>query len=193
MHRAAYSLSAFLLIGALLPTPALAAKYKMAVVDMRKTMEQIPHWKEAYAKLEKERNARQLQIEAKKADLKKKRDALDAKKAVSDPKSVAAESQALDMELAGFLRAFQMSQQELMYLERQLSDQMLRRIEAVVQELSQEKNYDFVFESGFDGEPNVLYAGKGIDISALVVKRYAKHFEGKPLTDPKLPTPPPQR
>jgi outer membrane protein len=187
MHRAAYSLSAFLLVGALSSSPAFAAKTGLAVVDVRKAMEQIPDWKTAYAKLDKERNGRQLQIEAKKEELKKKRDALDAKKAVSDPKAIEAESNALDLELSGFLRAFQMSQQELTYLEKQLADQMLTRIEAVVREISMEKNLDYVFEAGFDGEPNVLYAADGVDITDLVVKRYGKHFEGKPLQEPRLP------
>ena len=187
MHRAAYSLSAIVLAGALFSGPASAAKSSLAVVDVRQAMNQIPHWKDAYAKLDKERNVRQVQIEAKKSELKERRDALEARRAVSDPKVIEGEAATLDRELTGFLRAFQMSQQELTYLEKQLADQMLTRIEAVVRELSMEKNFDYVFEAGFDGEPNVLYSAKGVDITDMVVKRYAKLFEGKPLAEPKLP------
>jgi len=185
MHHAAYSLG---LAAILLCAPAAAsAEVSVAVVDVRKAMEGTKHWKDAYGKLDKERTSRQTIIEAKKAELKQKKEALEAKKAVSDPKAIAAEEEALYNEAGMFMRQFQMSQQELTYLEKQLADQMLTRLEAVVRQLSSEKGYDFVFEKGLENEPNVLWAKKKVDITKQVARAYKKLFKDKPL---KMPQPP---
>ena len=124
---------------------------------------------------------------AKKKELKEKKEAFEAKKIVSDPKDIQQEEAALYREAQMFMQQFQMSQQELTYLEKQLADQMLVRIERVVNQISLEKGYDYVFEVGFDGEPNVLYSARGIDITRSVIKTYEKAYKGKPLQDPKLP------
>ena len=187
MPRAAYSLSALVAILSFAAPSLAEAKLKLAVVDVRKAMEATSHWKKAYSKLEKERSSRQIVIEAKKKELKEKKEAFEAKKIVSDPKDIQQEEAALYREAQMFMQQFQMSQQELTYLEKQLADQMLVRIERVVNQISLEKGYDYVFEVGFDGEPNVLYSARGIDITRSVIKTYEKAYKGKPLQDPKLP------
>lgn len=187
MRHAAYSLA---LAVALLAGPAVAdAKpgVKLAVVHVREAMESTKHWKDAYSKLESERAKRQTVIEAKKEELRKKKEAFEAKKAVSDPSKIAGEEEALYREAAMFMQQFQMSQQELSYLEQQLADQMLRRLERVVQQLSMTEGYDYVFEAGMDGEPNVLWSKKGVDITKKVTKAYLIAFKDKPLAPPKLP------
>ncbi len=185
MHNAAY----FLALAAVITlSPAAAqAEERVGVVDVRRAMEATQHWKDAYGNLNKVRTERQLLIEAKKKELKDKKDVLAAKKAVSDPKSIAKEEEALYREAGMFMRQFQMSQQELTYLEKQLADQMLTRMEAVVRKLSAEKGYDFVFEVGLEGEPNVLWSKKKVDITTDVAKAYKILFKGKPLETPKLP------
>ena len=116
-----------------------------------------------------------------------KKEAFEAKKAVSDPKAIAGEEEALYREANMFMRQFQMSQQELTYIEKMLADEMLKRLEVVVRQLSAQQDYDYVFETGFEDEPNVLYAKKGIDITPRVTKAYAELFKGKPLEMPKVP------
>lgn len=187
MRPAAYSLAiaaALVIVGG--PAAADAAP-KVAVVDVRKAMEATPHWKDAFSSLEQERNKRQAVIEAKKDELRKKKEAFEAKKAVSDPNAIAAEEEALYREAGMFAQQFQLSQQELMYLEKQLADKMLRRLEAVVQQLAAEKGYDFVFEAGLDGSDNVLWSKKGVDITKKVTALYMKLYKDKPLPPPQLP------
>jgi outer membrane protein len=185
MHNAAYFLAVAAFIT--LAPQAAHAENKVGVVDVRRAMEATAHWKDAYGKLDKVRTERQLLIEGKKQELKTKKEALAAKKAVSDPKSIAKEEEALYREAGMFMRQFQMSQQELTYLEKQLADQMLTRLEAVVRKLSAERGYEFVFEAGLEGEPNVLWSQKKVDITADVAKAYKILFKDKPLEMPKLP------
>ena len=190
MARLPKALSPLLILGLLLAGPAAAlAAPKVGVVDVREAMKQTDHWKDAYDKLEKEKAQRQVMIEAEKTKLRTKRDALEAKKAVSDPAALAAEEEALAMEAQKFMREFQMNQQILTVMEQQLADEMLKRIEAVVKQLSQEMDLDFVFEAGFDGKPNVLYSAKGVDITDQVAAAYKKFYKGQPLPDPKVPGP----
>lgn len=185
MHHAAYSLG---VAAVLLCAPAAAlADVSVAVVDVRKAMEGTEHWKDAYGKLEKERTSRQALIEAKKAELKKKKEDLEAKKAVSDPAKIAVEEETLYKEAGMFMQQFQMSQQELTYFEKQLADQMLTRLEAVVRQISMDKGYDFVFEAGLPGEPNVLWSKPKVDITKQVATLYKTLFKDKPLEMPKRP------
>lgn len=180
--------SSLLALGLLvLPATALAKGPKFGVVDVRTAMKKTKHWKDAYAKLEREKNQRQGLIEVEKTKLKEKRDALEAKKAVSDPKALAQEEEALAMEAQKFMRQFQMNQQMLSVMEQQLADQMLQRMEAVVKTISRQMELDFVFEAGFDGKPNVLYAAKGVDITNKVAKAYEKAYKDQPLKEPQLP------
>ena len=44
-----------------------------------------------------------------------------------------------------------------------------------------EGDFTFVFETGTDADPNVLFASKTTDLTQKVVAQYKKRFKDKPL------------
>lgn len=174
--------STAILLGALIALPATAdAAMKVAVVDVQGAMEATKHWQSARQKLEKERTVRQAALEQKQKELRKRKDQLEAKKAVADPKSLLAEEEKLYQDAEALTQAFVQNQQALTALEKQATEQMLLRVEAVVRQIASKDDYAYVFETGPKLSPNVWYSKKGVDITKRVVKLYETAYKGKPL------------
>lgn len=125
--------------------------------------------------LEGERTAKQAKLEARQTDLRKKKDALDAKRSVAkvDPK----EEQALLADAQKLTQEFMVEQQRLTLTEKNLTDQMLGRIELVVREIAVAQDLDFVFERGDDLTPTVLYGAGVRDLTPAVIKLYQSRFK----------------
>jgi outer membrane protein len=160
---------------------AAQASERAVVVDVKLVMESSQHWKKAKDALETERKKRQSALEARQTGLREKKAKLDAKRAVADPNALLKEEEALFREAQGLTQEFMKTQQGLTGMERSLTDQMLRRIEFLVQGLAQKDDYSFVFEAGSDLQPNVLYSNPALDVTKEVVAAYAEQFGDKPL------------
>ena len=72
-------------------------------------------------------------------------------------------------------------------LNARLKEQMLRRVEAVVYKLAQDRDLAFVFEVGADSDPNVLYANASVNLTSAAVAGYKKAFKNKPFEVRKAP------
>jgi outer membrane protein len=163
------------------PSTALAQPPKFAFVDVQQVMEATPQWKKSIASFQKERAEKQAALEAKQKDLKQKKDRLDAQKAVSDSNSSAQAEEELYKDADALTQGFLQTQKELNEREKKFTDELLKRIEAIVNELATEANYDYVFEAGTKENPNVLYAPKALNITQRVIAEYLKRFKDKPL------------
>jgi outer membrane protein len=172
---------AFLSLVALSGAAPAEAAMKVAVVDVQKVMESTAHWKQALEILEKERVSRQSGLEKKQAELRERKEKLDAQKAVAAAASLVGQEEALYQEAQELTMAFRQNQQELTMIEKRATEMMLARLDAVVRQLSIEGDYAFVFETGPEASPNVWYAKKKIDITKQVAAAYEKAYEGKPL------------
>jgi outer membrane protein len=179
MHRLAKPLSALVFMAALLPATALAGG--IAVVDVQKVMESSKHWKDATAKLEKDRASRQAALEGKQKVLKDRKDKIDAAKAVSAPNATMPDEEKLLTEAQQLTQEYMQSQQELLALEKKVTDEMLSRVEGLVRQMASEADYAFVFEVGNKDTPNVLYSAPSLDITDRVIQSYDKYFKDKPL------------
>lgn len=159
----------------------LAPGEHLAVVDVQRTMESSKHWTDAVAHLEKQRAARQTALETKQVDLKRRKEQIEAQKAVSDPSALAPKEEELFRDAQLLTQEFMQNQQELAALEKQVTEQMLSRIEAVVREVALQGDYAFVFEAGPKESPNVLYADAKTDLTPRVIDLYRERFKDKPL------------
>jgi len=185
------ALSATLIaLGGLAPAPALAQK--VAVVDVQKVMEGIPAWGKAVETLRRDFEKKKSELEARQIELKKTKDQIDAKRTVSDPKTIKAEEEKFMITAQAFQAEFMKAQQDISEREAGLKETVLARIERVVQDLAQNGDYDFVFETGAATQPNVLFAKKQIVITDQVVDLYKKAFGDQAITvaaKPKAPEP----
>lgn len=180
-----FALAATTLFGA---ASASAEDLKIGVVDVQKVMEAVPAWTSAVNTLKGELSQKQKALEAKQAQLRQQKEQLDAKKTVVDPKQTAAEEQALMEGAKAFQLEYIQSQQELQAREAKLKEQMLGRIERIVNGLAEKGDFTFVFESGTAQNPKVLYTGSGVDLTKEVIAGYMGAFKDKPF-DLTLPKP----
>ncbi len=162
-----------------LSAPAYAAGPKLGVVDVARVMNAVPEWTNVVAGLKKDWEKKQAKLEADQNDLRKKKEALDHKRLIADPKAIAEEEQALMKQAQGLADGYVKDQKMIAQHEVMLKEQMLRRIEPLVNQIAAETDLAYVFEVGPDQAPNVLYSAKKIDITNKVVALYKKHFTGK--------------
>ena len=170
------------------PTGALAAGQEVAVVDVKEAMKATKHWKQALAKLEKEKGSLEKTLEAKRNALKERAEGIMAQKAVLAPKNFEEKATELELDKNKLAQEFLRSQQQLQALEQGYAGQLIKRIEAVVRQIAFENKYLVIVDAGDEAQPNVLYAKRGIDITKKVIKAYAKNFGDKPLQQPRAPT-----
>jgi Skp family chaperone for outer membrane proteins len=161
--------------------PEASSVPKSAVVDVQKVMNATDHWKKAVEELEKDRKAKQAVLESKQRELRERKDKLDAKKAVSDPKATVDEEESLFRDAQELTQAFLIQQQELTAWEKKITEQMLERVELVVREVALTGDFDFIFEIGPEQQPNVLYADTKIDVTDKVIDIYKKRYKDKAL------------
>lgn len=173
----------------LIATPALAGGPKLGVVNVQKVMEAIPAWKKAMESLKKDFEAKKTSLDARQAGLQKQKEQLEAKRMVSDPKAIAEEEQKFAQSANEFRTEFMTAQQDISMRETKLKESVLARIEQVVAVVAQEGDYDYVFETGPEEQPNVIYSAKQSDLSQKVVEAYKKAFGDKPIVAQNGPQP----
>ncbi len=173
-------ISAIAALCALLSSPAIA-KMNPAVVNVSKVMEASPHWKKAVGVLEKQRKEKQTLLESEQLKLKDRKKKIDEMRVVISPDKLAGKEEALFKDAQALTQRFMQEQQVLARQEKHLTDQMLSRVELLVREIALQGEYSFVFETGTDAAPNVLYSSPKLDITPRVIKLYQKRYKDKPL------------
>lgn len=163
------------------PAVAAAAGPKLAVVDVKRVMDAVPEWNSVVEGLKKDWQKKQAKLEADQDALRKQKEALDNKRLIADPKAIAEEQSQLMQHAQALADTFMKEQKMIAQQEMVLKEQMLRRIEPLVNQIATENDYAYVFEVGTDQAPNVLYAADKIDITSRVVARYKQAFKGKPF------------
>jgi len=167
-----------LLAGLLISSSASAAQ-KIGVVDVRLIMDSVPAWKKVVSKMKKNWDGKQMKLEARQAELKPKKEQLDAKRVVSDPQTIAKEEAMLMQNAQILAQKFMQEQRLISAQELDLKEQMLKRIEPLVYELAEKADLAFVFERGSDQQPNVLYFSKKVDLTKKVVRAYKSKYKNK--------------
>ncbi len=165
----------------LLSAPSAFAEDTVGVVDVHRVMESTQHWKDAAGRLEKEKASRQVVLEAKQKELKDRKEKLDAQRAVAAPEALAGQEEELMRDVQMLSQQYMAAQQELLRLEKEVTEEMLMRIEAVTREAAAEADYAIIFEAGTKEAPNVLYVNAKVDLTEKVIKGYQQHFKDKPL------------
>ena len=170
----------------LVTSPAMAST-KVGVVDVLEVMQAIPEWTKTVSKLKKEWEAKQSRLQAEQDRLRKEKDRLDAKRVVGDPQAIAKEEAKLIGAAQQLADTYVKEQKLIAATEASLKEQMLRRVEAVVYKLAQDRDLAFVFEVGADSDPNVLYASASVNLTSAAVAGYKKAFKNKPFEVRKAP------
>lgn len=147
-----------------------------AVFDSQRAMEATSHFKAAQAALEREIEALRTEFEATQEELRERREALEAQKALSRSEAVAEKEAELRREEQALMQRFELSREELLLYETKLRQQLFRRLEFAVQIVAVEGGNTFVIASG-----RVLYHIPNIDITDRVIEVYGLRFGDDPI------------
>jgi Skp family chaperone for outer membrane proteins len=156
--------------------PAFAVDKTWAVFDSKRAMEETEHFQAAKAAFEKQVAAREKKLEGEKEALEERREALEAKKAVSSSEALVEQEGKLVQEEQQLAQRFVRTQRELALFEKKIGEQLLGRLQVVVQEVANRRGHTFVVEAA-----KVLYNVPALDITEDVIAAYEKRFGDKPL------------
>jgi outer membrane protein len=179
-----------LLFGAVLVVGAPAEAQKLGVVEVQKVIEGIPAWKKAEDSHRKEAEKKKTELEGRQAVIKKRIEAIEAKRTVTAPAAIVDEENQLRGTVEEFQRDMMKTQQEFGEREEGLKSVVLGRIERVVAEIGETGEYDFIFEKGAEATPNVLYSTKTVVLTQQVIDGYKKLFGDTPIIAPTKPASP---
>jgi len=180
----------FLLILAALPLLAANAQtrgVKIAFIDMEYILEKVPDYAEAKNQLEIKATKWKQEIEVKKSDITKLKDGLKAEKALLTKELIEEreeEIRFLENELLDFQEKRFGPKGDLVSQKSVLVKPIQDQVFTVVQDLSEQRKYDFVFDRSSD--LTMLFAAQRHDISDLIVRRLTRAAKSKQLSPKEL-------
>ena len=156
---------------ALLCTLAAGARadMKLGYVDLQRALNESDAGKSAKERFK-------VQVDRLQVDLKKKKDALDSMKEQLEKKaSVMKPEEARNLEsdyqkkLRDFERAYKDSQGELQQKDNELTVELLKELQVVIEEFGKEQSYSIILEQS---SSSVLYGSPELDLTEQIIARY---------------------
>lgn len=163
------SLALALSLSCLLASAAGAQQFKIGYVDLQRALNESDAGKAAKERFK-------VQVDRLQVDLKKKKDALDSMKEQLEKKaSVMKDEEARNLEkdyqkkLRDFERAYKDSQGELQQKDSELTVELLKELQVVIEEFGKEQGFSMILEQS---SSSVLYGAPDLDLTEQVIARY---------------------
>lgn len=145
------------------------ADLKLGYVDLQRALNESEAGKAAKERFK-------AQVDRLQVDLKKKKDALDSMKEKLEKKSsVMKPEEARNLEndyqkkLRDFERAYKDSQGELQQKDNELTVELLKELQVVIEEFGKEQGYSIILEQS---SSSVLYGSPELDLTEQIIGRY---------------------
>jgi outer membrane protein len=159
-----------LALALLLATAAgAAAQLKIGYVDLQRALNESEAGRAAKEKFK-------AQVDRLQVDLKKKKDQLDALKEQLEKKaSVIKDEEARNLEkdyqkrLRDFERSYKDSQGELQQKDNELTVELLKQLQVVIEDFGKENGYSMILEQS---SSSVLYGSPEFDLTEQIIARY---------------------
>ncbi len=158
---------ALMLVGAL--AGSARADLKVGYVDLQRALNESDAGKAAKERFK-------VQVDKLQGDLKKKKDALDALKEQLEKKASvmkAEEARTLEKDYQRKLRDFELaykdSQGELQQKDNELTIELLKELQVVIQDFGKENGYSMILEQS---SSSVLYGAQDLDLTDQIISRY---------------------
>ncbi|MCI0369933.1 MAG: OmpH family outer membrane protein [candidate division NC10 bacterium] len=141
---------------------------KLGFVDVQKVLNESAKGKEAKAKLEKERDAKQQDIRAKEEDIKKLEADLQKQGAVLSEAARKERQETINRKIRDLRRLFEDFNRDLQKRETELLNEILREIRRLVVAYGKEQKYTLILEA----QSGIIYASQGADLTDEVLAAY---------------------
>ncbi len=143
-----------------------ASDLRIAVVDFQRVVLESPEGQKAKAQLESEVVAKRKELDAMKAELDKMKKELETMGQNLSDKARAEKEEQYRKKLREFQIAVEEAQNTLMKRENEITQQLVNKFLADIQNYAKTKGYSIVFERG----GRIIYAAPELDISDDVLK-----------------------
>lgn len=150
---------------------AQAEDMKFGYVDLQKAIQETSTGKKAKSELEKEFNVKKGELQKRETDLKKMAEDLEKKKVALSDEMKAKKQQELQQDMMKFQREVGESQMNIQKKERELTEPILKKLQAGLDKLAKDKGLSMVLEKS---EQSVLWAKKELDLTDDLVKEYER-------------------
>lgn len=167
--RVSKTLALALAFAPLLAAGAGAESLKIGYVDMQRALNESDAGKQAKERFK-------VQVDKLQVDLKKKKDKLDALKEQIEKKSaVMKEDEARNLQkdyekqARDFERSYKDSQSELQQKDSELTVELLRALQGVIEEYGKQNGYSLILEQS---SSSVLYGSPELDLTDQIISRY---------------------
>ena len=158
-----------LLTSLLAAQPVLGtAPNKVAYVELARALNEVNDGKVAKAKLKKQFEAKQKQLDGEQKRLKAKKESFDKRVATMRPEVRSEKEQELQRELMTLQQTYVQMQRELMAEEGRLTQEIGERLKGIVGKIGDRDGYTMILNIG----ESVLYHKRHMDITSEVVKAY---------------------
>lgn len=164
--RILLSFGLFLAIG-LTATHAFAQK--IAYVDLQRALLEVEDGKKAKAKLKKEFDNKQSELDKKQAAVKKMKDDLEAGAMMMTEDAKRGKAMELQKQMYELQQLYLQLQGDLSQKEAEATKKIFDRMGKIIEQIGKEKKYDLILEKS---ESSVLYALPTMDITSDLIKRY---------------------
>ncbi len=148
--------------------PAVA-EVKIGIVDYQKALETSAEGKKAKALFSKKVEKAQEELKMRQEELDKLKAELDRQAGILSEEARAEKEKTYQYKLRDFQRLYKDSQEELQREDAELSDKILKGLQAVVEKLGKQDNYHLILEKSHGG---VLFSDSSVDITDKVIKMY---------------------
>ncbi len=155
----------------LFASAAVAAEFKVGVVDMQKAIQTSSAGKKAKKEVEGDFEKKKKDLKKKEDDLKKRVEEFEKKQAVLSDKVRQEQQGDLQKDMMQFREEVSKSQVTIQQRERELTKPILEKLQKVIQEIAKEKDFSMVLEKA---EQSVMFAKTELDITEEVIKRADK-------------------
>lgn len=156
---------------ALFASSAVAAEFKVGVVDMQKAIQTSSAGKKAKKEVEGDFEKKKKDLKKKEDDLKKRVEEFEKKQAVLSDKVRQEQQVDLQKDMMQFREEVSKSQVTIQQRERELTKPILEKLQKVILEIAKEKDFSIVLEKA---EQSVMFAKTELDITDEVIKRADK-------------------
>jgi outer membrane protein len=159
------------LFTSLFTSAAVAAEFKVGVVDMQKAIQTSTAGKKAKKEVEGDFEKKKKDLKKKEDDLKKRVEEFEKKQAVLSDKVRQEQQVDLQKDMMQFREEVSKSQVTIQQRERELTKPILEKLQKVILEIAKEKDFSIVLEKA---EQSVMFAKTELDITDEVIKRADK-------------------
>jgi outer membrane protein len=149
-----------------------ADEVKIGVVDMQKALQTVDAGKKAKAQLEKEFNAKKVEIQKEEDSIKKMGDEFKKQSLVMSEDARAKKQAEIQDRIMKLQEKTQASQMEIQKKEHDLTQPILGKLRSIIGDMAKQKGYSFVLEKN---ENTVLYSMDKDDMTDAVVAQYNKN------------------